>query len=104
MYRLSALYGRPTDAEAFDAYYRDVHLPIARRMQGLTVWTLTWITSQDGGDLSPIHLVADLYASDAAAMQRILESEEGQAAQADLANFATGGVTFISGDVEDVEL
>lgn len=103
MYRLSALYGRPTDPAAFDAYYRDVHLPIARKMRGLTGWTLTWPSSQDGGDLASIHLVADLYAEDAAAMQRILDSPEGQAARDDLANFVTGGVTFVSGEPEDVE-
>lgn len=104
MYRLSAIYGQPTDKAAFDTYYRDVHLPIARKMQGLTGWTLTWTSAQDGDDLPAIHLVADLYAEDAASMQRILDSPEGQAANADLANFVTGGVTFISGDVEDVLL
>ena len=42
MYRLTVLYGRPKDPDAFDEYYRDVHIPIARRMRGLIDWTLTW--------------------------------------------------------------
>ena len=63
MYRLTVLYGRPTDPDAFDAYYRDVHLPIASRMRGLTRWTLTWVKAQNGEDVPPIHLIADLYAA-----------------------------------------
>ena len=101
MYRLTALYGRPTDPDAFDEYYRDVHLPIAKRMRGLTRWTLTWSAVDDG---SPYHLIADLYAEDRAAMDVILSSPEGQAARADLDNFATGGVVFVSGHEEEVSL
>lgn len=101
MYRLSALYGRPTDPEAFDRYYRDVHLPIASRMRGLTGWNLTWCSTAED---SPYHLIADLYAEDEAAMDRILASPEGRAARDDLDNFVTGGVVFVRGYEEQVPL
>ncbi len=104
MYRLSAIYGRPTDPEAFDRYYREVHIPLASRMVGLRSWKLTWSTAQTGDDLPPIHLIADLYADDETAMEAILASPEGIAAREDLANFVTGGVTFLSGHEEEVPL
>lgn len=105
MYRLSVLYGRPTDPEAFDRYYRDVHIPIASRMKGLTGWKLTWFQSQAGDlELPPIHLIADLYAPDKDAMDAILASPEGIAAREDLANFVTGGATFVTGVEEEVPL
>lgn len=105
MFRLSVLYGRPTDPEAFDRYYREVHIPIASRMRGLTAWRLTWFRSQAGDlELPPIHLIADLYAEDEAAMDAILASPEGIAAREDLVNFVTGGATFVSGYEEEVPL
>lgn len=29
-------YGHPEDSDAFDAHYRDVHIPLARRIPGLS--------------------------------------------------------------------
>ena len=104
MYRLTVLYGRPDDPAAFDEYYRTTHLAIAQRMRGLTGWNLTWITQQEGEVAPPIHLVVDLYAQDRDAMDAILASENGMAASADVANFATGGATYVYGDEEQVPL
>ncbi len=101
MYRLTVLYGHPTDPDAFDSYYRDVHIPIARRMRGLTDWTLSWCSRTDN---SPYHLIADLYTEDEASMNRILESPEGRAASADVEKFATGGAVFVAGTFEKVAL
>lgn len=104
MYRLTVLYGRPTDPEEFDRYYRETHLPIAQQMTGLTDWTLTWPSQQEGDVSSAIHLIVDLYAEDEAAMTAVLESEAGQAASADVENFATGGATFLHGVEEQVKV
>lgn len=104
MHRLTILYGRPTDPDAFDDYYLSVHLPIARRMTGLADWKLTWMTEQSGDLAEPIHLVVELYAESREAMDAILASPEGQAAADDVANFATGGATFLQGTERTVEL
>ncbi|MHB8866959.1 MAG: EthD family reductase, partial [Pirellulaceae bacterium] len=40
MVRLTVLYGHPADPEAFQRYYRDVHVPLARKMKGLQGWTI----------------------------------------------------------------
>lgn len=102
MYRVSVLYGTPTDPEAFDQYYRDVHIPLAKQMKGLTRWTLTWTSAQDGDLGDGIYLVADLYAEDKNAMDAIFASPEGQAAAADVLKFATGGATMLFGTEEHV--
>lgn len=99
MYRMTILYGTPTDPAHFRAYYLDHHIPIARRMRGLTGWNLSWMD-----DASEYILVAELYAPDRAAMDAILASPEGIAAREDLARFATGGVTFLTGWEDQVEV
>jgi uncharacterized protein (TIGR02118 family) len=73
-------------------------------MRGLKRWTITPLTSGNDGPGQNFHMVADLYAEDQAAMQRILESDAGRAAREDVANFATGGVVFLEGYEEEIEL
>ena len=97
---MTILYGVDDDPAAFRSYYYQTHIPVASRMRGLTGWNLSWI---EGGG-SPYQLVAELYAPSAQAMDDILSSPEGVAASADLANFVTGGVEFLRGDEEQVEL
>lgn len=101
MYRVSVHYGTPDDPAEFDRYYRDIHVPIAKKMTGLTAWTLTWIVDQAGVP-ADVYLIADLYAESKDAMDAILASDEGVAAADDVDNFATGGATFLYGTEESV--
>lgn len=103
MYRVSVLYGAPADPAEFDRYYADVHIPIAKKMQGLVRWTLTKPDRQQG-DLENVYLIADLYAETREQLDATLASPEGQAAAADVAKFATGGATFVYGEEREVEL
>lgn len=98
MYRMTILYGTPDDPVGFRRYYTDTHIPIARRMKGLTAWNLSWL---EGGSYI---LVAELYAASKAALDEILASPEGVAASADLDNFVTGTVEFLTGPEEQVDL
>lgn len=100
MYRMTILYGTPTDPEAFRQYYYNSHIPIARKMKGLTSWNLCWIDDVE----SPFLLVAELYAESESAMAAILDSAEGKAARDDLRNFVTGTVQFLPGEEEQVSL
>jgi uncharacterized protein (TIGR02118 family) len=102
MIRLLVLYGQPKDPEAFLKYYYDVHVPIASRMKGLKKWDIGKALGTPGGEPSPYFYIADLYAESRQAMEAILESPEGRAAVRDVPNFATGGVTFVYTDVEEV--
>ena len=107
MYRLTVLYGHPEDPAAFDAYYQDVHLPLAQKMQGLTGWTIGRCEGIDDSTPAPYYMIVGLYAESREAMEAILASPEGQAAVADVPNFATGGATLFYDDeqvLRDVKL
>ncbi|MGY1772573.1 EthD family reductase [Blastococcus sp. SYSU D00813] len=99
-HRLLVQYGRPTDPAAFDRYYRDVHVPLAREIPG--VLRLEIGRAQALGDDAAPYLVAALDFESAEAFAAGLESPQGSAAAGDLANFATGGATMSHFDVEDV--
>lgn len=100
MTRLTVLYGHPDDPAAFDQYYHETHIPLARKIKGLKGWTIGKCDSIAPGEEPPYYLIVGLYADSRNAMDAILESPEGQAAVADLANFATGGAKFIYNDEE----
>lgn len=102
MTRLLVLYGHPKDPAAFDKYYAEVHVPLAAKMRGLKKWTIGKARGGADGKPGPYYYVADLYAESREAFEQILASPEGQAAVADVPNYATGGVTFIYTDVEEV--
>ena len=102
MIRLLVLYGHPKDPAAFDRYYDSIHVPLAKRMQGLRKWTIGKVTGTPDGSPSPYYYIADLYADSRAEIDAILASPEGQAAVADVPNYATGGVTFLYTEIEEV--
>jgi uncharacterized protein (TIGR02118 family) len=103
MYRMTILYGTPTDPEHFRRYYYGEHIPLAQQMRGLTGWNLSWV-DQDQDNPGRYILIAELYAPDRESMEATLASPEGRAARADLDNFVTGSVEFLAGDEEEVAL
>jgi len=102
MIRLLVLYHQPKDPEAFDRYYESIHIPLAKRMKGLRHWTIGKVTEVLGDTESQFYFVADLYADSREQIDEILASPEGQAAVADVPNYATGGVVFLYTEVETV--
>ena len=100
MIRLTVLYGHPDDPAEFDRYYHETHIPIARKMQGLKGWTIGKCQSADPSESPAYYMIVGLYADSREDMEAILDSPEGQAAVADVANFATGGATFLYDEEE----
>lgn len=100
MIRLTVLYGHPVDPEEFDRYYHNIHIPIAKKMKGLKGWTIGKCESTDSSEKPAYYMIVGLYAESRSAMEKILESPEGQATIADVPKFATGGVTFLYDDQE----
>jgi len=100
VHRLVVSYGQPTDPAAFDSYYRETHTPLALAQPGLLQLTYGHGKSLDPSQPAP-YLVAELDFESEEAMGRSLSSPEGRAAGKDLANFATGGVTFTHFDVQN---
>ncbi|RJF88841.1 EthD family reductase [Oleomonas cavernae] len=97
MSTLMVLYGRPTDPARFDAYYGERHLPLVRRLPGLKSvgFSRSGVEVLAGNDL---YLVVRMEFDTGDAVKAALSSPEGQAAAADLANFADGGVQIVAFD------
>jgi uncharacterized protein (TIGR02118 family) len=101
MVRFLVLYDRPDDPEAFDRHYRDVHIPLAKKLPGLRRYTISRDPTPVGGG-EPYYLVAELDWEDMPALQHAFQSPEGQATAADVTNLAGGGVHSMIFDLEEV--
>lgn len=103
MYVFTCLYHHPADPEAFDEHFFTVHGPLARKVValGLRGATATRLAPNPDGTPPPFYVKVDLVADSAEALRAALSTPEGQAAQADLANFAGAGVVMFSGEVVD---
>lgn len=101
MIKATLLYGHPVDPDVFEKYYVETHLPIAAQMKGVTKLALTKFLSAPDGGKAAYYRMAELFFEDPQQLQETMNSPEGQAAAADLANFATGGVTMIIGQEEN---
>jgi uncharacterized protein (TIGR02118 family) len=102
MARLLVLYNQPADPAAFDRYYFHTHVPIAKKIPGLMSYTVSaGKPAMVAGSVSP-YLIAELDFANMAALQAAMASPEGQAAAADVAKFATGGVTLLVYDLRPV--
>ena len=92
MAQLLVLYNSPADPAAFDRYYRETHIPLAKKMPGLRSYSVSRGPVQAPMGTAP-HLVAVLDFDSMAGLSAALNSPEGQAAAADVPNFASGGAT-----------
>jgi uncharacterized protein (TIGR02118 family) len=102
MARLVVMYKTPTDAGAFDKYYRETHIPLAKKIPGLRKYELSRGPVATPAGASGFHLIAILHFDDIAALQAGLGSAEGRAAGADVRNFASGGADMIMFDDAEV--
>ena len=101
MVRFLVLYDKPRDPEAFERHYRDVHIPLAKKLPGLRRYTISRnVAPVRGGDV--YYLVAELDWDDRAALQRAFQSPEGQATAADVPELAGDGVHSMVFELEDV--
>jgi uncharacterized protein (TIGR02118 family) len=71
-------------------------------MKGLKKWTIGKVAGTPTGQPAPFYYVADLYMQSRDEFETLLASPEGQAAVADVPKYATGGVTFVYTEIEDV--
>lgn len=97
-----ALYKKPADPAAFDAYYHATHVPLAKTLPGLRSYHISTGTVAAGGGDSGLHLVAMLGFDSMAAIQAALGSPEGAATAADLGNFAQAGVDLLMFDTREI--
>ncbi len=102
MIRTFVMYGAPEDPAAFARHYRDIHIPLVRKMPRLAGCEVSTGPAAIGPDGGEHHLVAILSYASRADMEAALASPEGRAAVADVANFATGGATLVTAEYESI--
>ena len=96
------LYKTPTDPAAFDKYYAETHIPLAKKLPGLRKYTVSRGPITTPGGPSPVYLIATLSFDSMAAIGAAFASPEGKATAADVPKFASGGVEmnfFETGEV-----
>ena len=102
MARLLVMYRAPKDPAAFDKHYQQTHIPLAKKIPGLRKFEVNQGEIGTPAGPSPFHLIATLHFDDMAALQKALGSPEGQAAAADVPNFASGGADMLVFDSREV--
>lgn len=102
MAKLFAIYQQPTDPAAFDNYYFNKHVPLAKTIPGLRSYEVTRGDVMGMAGKHGVYLVAILEFDSMAAVGAAMASEQGKATAADLANFATAGVDVMMGETRMV--
>lgn len=100
MIKITVLFNHPKDPGAFERHYAQTHLPLAAKMKGVARLELTRFGPNPDGSKPPFYRMAEVYFGSEAELHATLASPEGQAAVGDLQNFASGGVTMLTGVVE----
>jgi uncharacterized protein (TIGR02118 family) len=97
--RLIVLYRQPEDPAAFDAHYRDVHMPIVRRYPNLRDLK---VSRADGvaGRAPDYYLVSEMTFDSRADLDAAMASEPGMESGRDLRSFAAAGVMLLIVDDE----
>jgi uncharacterized protein (TIGR02118 family) len=102
MIRFLVLYPEPLDVEAFERHYREVHIPLAKKLPGLRRYSVGRNATAIRGE-EPYYLVAELEWDDMASLQRDFKSQLGQETARDVDNLAAlcPGVRSMVFELED---
>jgi uncharacterized protein (TIGR02118 family) len=90
--RFVVLYDTPSDVEAFERHYHDVHIPLAKQYPGLRGYTRSHEPAAVIGE--PCYLVVMLDWDDMAALEAALGSEAGRRTAEDAASNLARYATF----------
>ena len=83
MMKITALYTPPTDVQAFEEHYLQVHKPLVDTLPGLVRQELSLVAGQLDGKPSPFHRITDLYFLDQQAIATAFGGDIGRAAGKD---------------------
>jgi uncharacterized protein (TIGR02118 family) len=105
MVKLIVLWTTPEDPVAFERHYSDVHIPLVKQMPGLQRYTIgRHVTAPRGGEPS-YWRIAELEWDSMDALQKALQSPQGQATAQDAASLVRNtGTSFrsMAYEVEEV--
>lgn len=91
--KLVVIFNEPEDAELFEGYYLTTHLPLARAMPNCASLETAVAVGGAAGEKAAFYRIDTMTFNSEAALVSCVASAAGQAALADVANFATGGAT-----------
>lgn len=100
MVKLVALYRKPTDIQAFEKHYNEIHAPLAKKMPGLRKLEVSHMTGSPGGE-PKFYMMAELYFDNKDAMMAALSSPEGKAAAKDVMSFAGDLIHMMFADIKE---
>lgn len=95
MVKLVVAYGAPADPAAFDQHYASTHIPLVHKIPGLRRFESGKVVATPDGSPPPFYYLAELWFDGVEELQAAMGSAEGEAAGADVATFASGGVTLM---------
>jgi uncharacterized protein (TIGR02118 family) len=102
MAEIVVTYKTPKDPAAFDKYYAETHIPLAKKMPGLRKYEISEGSVATPAGPAGVHPMAILTFDNMAAVGAAFGSPEGQATAADLPKFATGGADIMFFDTKEV--
>ena len=82
-----AFYNEPIDREKFDKHYFETHVPLVKKIPGLVKVEVSRFTGKN----TPYYLMATLYFNNKEERKTALNTPEGQATSADVAEFTEPG-------------
>lgn len=91
--RIVVVFGHPDDYEIFEGYYQTKHVPLELAMPYCSSIDSALGVSGTAGEKASFHRIAFLAFDSEEELVASMASVAGQAAFADIANFATGGAT-----------
>jgi uncharacterized protein (TIGR02118 family) len=100
MYKVVGFWGlpKPSEVEAFEKHYHEVHVPLARKVPHLRKLVLTRMEHGLEGTPPPFHRVAELLFDNPEAMARASETAQWRAMREDAGKMvARFGITLQAG-------
>ncbi|HKS97057.1 MAG TPA: EthD family reductase [Terriglobia bacterium] len=89
--KLTVIYPRPKDVEAFEKRYQEEHVPMAvEKLVGKTKFVATKVTKSPQGT-PPFYRIAEIHFPSLAALEACLASPGGQETAAHAFEISTGG-------------
>jgi uncharacterized protein (TIGR02118 family) len=99
--RFLVLWDAPQDPDYFERHYREVHIPLVRKLPGLRRYTFSRNAVAVRGEI--YYRIAELDFDDVAALQRAFRSPAGQATAADVAVLESGAGVRVRNMIYELE-
>jgi uncharacterized protein (TIGR02118 family) len=98
--KLTVVYDNPVDPAAFEEHYKDVHMPLVSKIQGVRRVETAKVFPKEDGSPTPAYRTADLYFDDYDSACAAIATPEGQAAAKDAIQLGSAGVKLLLSDIE----